>query len=404
MLTVNEALEQILVSVETVAPQSRGLPDCLNHVLAETLTTPHDSPPFDKSMMDGFAVMADGFGEGEVTLDVGETITAGTVPQQAVTQGTAARIMTGAPIPAGANCVIPIEKTQFDESAPETVTIVSEHVSSDQNVLRQGGAAQQGTPLMASGVRLQPQHIAVLAEFGVADVPVHRQPQVAVLATGDELLSYEEPLTPGRIRNSNEPMLVNQIRRACGVPQPLGVARDNRKSLREAIRVGLTHDFLLLSGGVSAGTLDLVPSELQAAGVEQVFHKIKMKPGKPLWFGKLQTEGRICYVFGLPGNPVSSMICFEAFVRSALKKFAGEFNPAPCRETASLTQEVSVRGDRETWFPANIFTADGKLQCETVRWGGSADLRSTANANGMAILQPGPAPRSVGELVEVVRW
>lgn len=404
MLTVDEALDQILSHVDTVASQGRPLSESLDHILAEDLVTPHDSPPFDKSMMDGFAVSANGFGVGDVRLSVGELITAGTVPGHPLTQGFAARIMTGAPIPEGANCVVPIEKTVFDESAPETVTVSADHVAADQNILRQGAAAQQGSLLMSSGVRLQPQHIAVLAEFGVAEVPVHRQPAVAVLATGDELLSYEEPLTPGRIRNSNEPMLVNQIRRACGVPQALGVARDNRNALKQAITKGLQNDFLLLSGGVSAGTLDLVPSELRAAGVDQIFHRIQMKPGKPLWFGKLRDDEHTCYVFGLPGNPVSSMICFEAFVRTALRKFSGQSVADPPREAAILTQEVAVRGNRETWFPAQVHTEGGQLLCTTVRWGGSADLRSTADANGMAILPPRPEAWKAGELVDVVRW
>lgn len=405
MLTVDEALDAILEHVEFSDFGSAKLDQCLNRVLAEDLITPHDSPPFDKSMMDGFAVNTAGFGDGGTRkLSVRETITAGTIPTATVDPDSSSRIMTGAPVPSGADCVVPIELVTYNEKTPDKVTVPADAVKAGGNILRQGVSAQQGTPLMSRGTRLESQHIAVLAEFGVANVPVHRNATVAVLATGDELLDIDQPLTPGRIRNSNEPMLLSQIQRADANPVGLGIAKDDRADLRAHIEKGLDCDFLLLSGGVSAGTMDLVPSELAAAGVVEIFHKIRMKPGKPLWFGKLSSENRSCIVFGLPGNPVSSMICFEVFVRAALRRFSGQQYSRAEVVTSTLQEEVRVRGDRVTYFPTRLEVTESGVTSTPVAWGGSADLRATANANGMSILPPKSGAYRPGDRVDSIWW
>lgn len=401
MLSVDQAFASILSTVSAARVASVSLSEAYGRCLAEDLTTPHDSPPFDKSMMDGFAVVA---GPQPETLQVLETITAGTVPQATVTPGTACRIMTGAPMPAGANCVVPIEKVTFDEGEPATVHLGHDQLVAEKHVLRQGASAQSGESLLAAGTRLEPQHIAALAEFGIADIPVRPVPHVGVLATGDELLTFDQPLTPGRIRNSNEPMLISQITQAGGVPVPLGIARDNVTDLRERITAGLKNDFLVLTGGVSAGTLDLVPAELAAAGVVEVFHKIAMKPGKPLWFGKLQTEDHTCYVFGLPGNPVSSMVCFDLFVTTALRQFCGRSAVLPAFRNVKLTAPIDVRGDREIFMPCQFDVVDGVIQATAVRWGGSADLRSTATAQGLCRLSPEYSQYEAGQTVPAVIW
>lgn len=404
MLTVEAALQEILDHAVVGSASRVPLTESLHLVLAEDLQTPHDSPPFDKSMMDGFAVhSAADTGDGSITFEVSQTITAGTVPDSPVTGDTAARIMTGAPIPPGADCVVPIERTTFDESSPGTVTIERSAVAAERNILRQGCIVKAGEPLMPAGTKLAPAQIAVLAEFGMAQVPVYRPPTVAILATGDELLPIDAPLTPGHIRNSNEPMLAAQATNAGARAVPLGVAKDSPEELADHIARGLKNDFLLLSGGVSAGTLDLVPSELQRAGVRKVFHKIQMKPGKPLWFGIFESDHHRCLVFGLPGNPVSSMICFELFVRAALRKFSGQ--PAlPAEVEAELTTEVTIRGDRLTYFPARLEIQSTGLSATPVPWGGSADLRSTAQANGMLKLPPRDTPYAKNEQVCAIWW
>lgn len=405
MLTVTQALDLILQNSTPVDSHQVPLVDSLNQVLAQSLTTPHDSPPFDKSMMDGFAVNSSVVFDSESEqLRVLETITAGTLPTRSPESGEASRIMTGAPMPPHADCVIPIEHTEFNEDRPDTVAISRERVAPERNVLRQGCSAQTGSPLLEAGTQLKPQHIAVLAEFGLSQISTTRLPTVAVLATGDELVSAADELTPGRIRNSNEPMLESQILRAGALPVPLGIAGDNVEDLSQRITQGLQEDVLLLSGGVSAGTLDLVPAQLAAAGVEQVFHKIQMKPGKPLWFGVLQNEQQRCLVFGLPGNPVSSMVCFEVFVRPALEALAGLPPHGSRNRTAVLTADISIRGDRTTYFPSTLVRQQEGLTATPVAWGGSADLRSTALANGVCCLEPGGEGYSAGTLVPVIVW
>jgi len=406
MLTVQDALQKMLDQAGVMSSVRRSLADSSASVLAETLVTPHDSPPFDKSMMDGFVVKSEVVHQsGQERLTVLETITAGTLPAQSPGAGTACRIMTGAPLPAGTDCVVPIERTTFDEQQPGEVTIAAEYIHAEQHVLRQGASATAGSPLLDSGTQLQAQHIAVLAEFGITSVPVFRTPGVAVLATGDELIAASEPLTPGRIRNSNEPMLVAQIQRAGANAVPLGIARDNVPDLSAKIASGLQQDVLLLSGGVSAGTLDLVPSQLQSAGVREVFHKIRMKPGKPLWFGILETNDHRCLVVGLPGNPVSSMVCFEVFVRPMLDQMSGRSAVTAARRMeARLTEDISIRGDRPTYFPSRIERTDDGVTTSPVKWGGSADLRSTAQANGVSCLDPIPEGYRAGQLVPVLCW
>ena len=405
MLTVKQALNLVLDHASPLTMRTSTLQECPDHVLAHSLTTPHDSPPFDKSMMDGFAVESRTVFDGdEADLKVIETITAGTLPTQIPSVGTASRIMTGAPLPPGADCVIPIENTRFDPHNPETVTIRREHVVGEQNVLRRGSAAKKASPLLPAGTQLKAQHVAVMAEFGIAEVPVVPQPAVGILATGDELIASSEPLTPGRIRNSNEPMLEAQVHRSGAEPVPLGIARDNERELSERIRAGLDRNVLLLSGGVSAGMLDLVPAQLEAAGVQQVFHKIRLKPGKPLWFGILHSEQHHCLVFGLPGNPVSSMVCFEVFVRPALEKMAGLPPHGARNQTATLTKDFTVRGDRPTYLPSTMVRTETGLNATPVAWGGSADLRSTAEANGVCCLEPGEPGYSAGASVPVICW
>ena len=405
MLSVSDALAFILSQAVPSASELVTLTNSRQRVLAVDLLTPHDSPPFDKSLMDGFAVTTSAAGDQEIIrLAVVETITAGMVPTTAVTATSAVRIMTGATLPANCNCVVPVEQTQFDEKTPEKVVIPRDAIFAEANLMRQGGAARQGSQLLAAGTQLQPQQIAALAEFGQADVTVYCKPTVAVLATGDELIAWDQPLRPGAIRNSNEPMLMAQAASCGACPVSLGVARDTIAELSLGIQQGLEYDVLLLSGGVSAGTLDLVPQQLAAAGVQQIFHGVDMKPGKPLWFGTRHRDSRTTLVFGLPGNPVSSLVCFELFVRPALRKISGISSQNASGLAARLSQSFAVKGSRPVYQPAVISVFDGQLVVRPVIWNGSSDLKATVEANGMALLSPAHGPYTAGELVPVWFW
>lgn len=406
MLSVNDALALVLAEAMPGVPETVSLTEALYRVLANDLATPHDSPPFDKALMDGFAVTTAALVSDRpiIELSVTETVTAGRVPANRVTKTTAVRIMTGALLPAGCDCVVPVERCQFDEATPQSVAIPRAEIFAEANLMRQGGAAQRGTPLLNAGTRLQPQHIAALAEFGQAHIEVYVRPQVAVLATGDELVAFDAPLRAGAIRNSNEPMLVAQVMSSRAVPVSLGVAQDTVDDLKKQIHLGLQHDVLLLSGGVSAGTLDLVPRELSSAGVECVFHGVDMKPGKPLWFGTVQQGSRKTLVFGLPGNPVSSLVCFELFVRSSLRKISGMEHPPAPPLTARLTHPFLVKGNRPVFQPAAISVSEGQLVVRPVPWNGSSDLKATVEANGMALMSPTRGRYNDCDIIPVWYW
>jgi len=411
MLSVDEALAQILEAVPAFPVSSVRLSDAYGLVLAESVTSDVDSPPFDKALMDGYAVRsADVAGE-QAMLSVIEEVMAGQVPVKTVAAGEVTRIMTGAPMPDGADAVVPVEQTQLDADG-DSVVISASAVKVGDHLMKRGAALKQGEHVLSAGTRLRPQELGALAEFGQAEVPLRRKPHVAVLATGDELVSIETRPGPGQIRNSNATMLAAQIERAGGEAHVLEIARDNRDDLGRKIRAGLEYDILLLSGGVSAGKADLVPSELEAAGVRQLFHKVNVKPGKPIWFGVAEsadpsganTEKTECFVFGLPGNPVSSMVCFELFTRTAIRKLMGDPEPGVQTTSARLAQTHESKGNRPTYHPSCLVAEAAELRVTPVPWSGSADLRATVEANSTIIFPAGRRRFEAGEVVNVVDW
>ncbi|NOX57084.1 MAG: molybdopterin molybdotransferase MoeA, partial [Planctomycetes bacterium] len=326
---------------------------------------------------------------------------------RSVEPGEAIQIMTGAPVPDGADAVVPVEDSRIEET-PEGRFVrltPSEPVVAGLNVIRRGTSIRRGQAVLPVGRRLRPQELGALAEMGRAHVSVHRRPRVAILATGDELVPIDVTPGPGQIRNSNEMMLIAQVRRAGGEPISLGVARDDREDLRRHISEGLRYDVLLLSGGVSAGKLDLVPTQLEAAGVRNVFHKVRVRPGKPLWFGiRADAPAARCYVFGLPGNPVSSMVCFELFVRMALRRLMGVTPAEPHSIQATLTVEHVVAGNRPTYHPARLEWTETGPQVTPIVWHGSFDLQATKDANAMALFAEAGRTYAANERIKVVPW
>lgn len=406
MIEVSEAVAAVLREALPFAPQAISLSDALGLVLAEDIHADADSPPFDKSLVDGFALR---LADCATSLPVIEVVSAGQIPARALDQPAAIQIMTGAPLPVGADVVVPVEFTSSQaDAAGQTLVSVPNKVASwkpGTNILRQGMSTRSGDLVVATGSELRPQELGALAEWGRALVHARRRPRVAVLATGDELVPIEQTPGPGQIRNSNESMLCAQIRRAGAEPIPLGIARDERAHLRQRIDTGLQADVLVLSGGVSMGDKDFVPSELSAAGVRQVFHKVNVKPGKPVWFGVLDKSPTTrTLVFGLPGNPVSSLVCFELFVRPALRRLMG-FSPAELtRVKARLAQPHTTKGDRPTYQPARLEWRDDGPIVTAVPWVGSSDLRATVAANSMALFPIGDQTYAAGSSIEVIAW
>lgn len=413
MLSVEDALTQILNAALPLPQVRLPLVRGLGQVLADSVVGEQSVPPFDKALMDGYALRSADFEGGTRTFRVTDEVTAGRVPRHPVGSGEAVRIMTGAIIPSGADAVVIVEQTasgSFSETCGGEVQITARKVVPEQNLLRKGAVARPGSAVVSAGTLLRPQEIAALAETGISHVQVYSRPRVAILATGDEIVPLGQPLQEGQIWNSNESMLAAQMAAAGGISNPLGVAADQSGALRDRIVEGLKSDILLLSGGVSAGKKDLVPSELEKAGVRQVFHKIAMKPGKPLWFGVYTGEstpgatGHRCLVFGLPGNPVSSMVCAELFVRPALHRLRGQLSAELQRHSARLIQPYHMRGDRPTYHPARLFFQGSELCVDLVDWIGSSDLRATVHANGLIYLPPGEKEYPVGAIMTVVSW
>jgi molybdopterin molybdotransferase len=318
MISVAQALELVLANVQSLQARRRALSESLSLVLADDVYSDIDSPPYDKALMDGYVIRLADAREGAELL-VLEQITAGQTPRYPLRAGTATRIMTGAPIPVGAEAVIAIEQTRSSDDG-KRVSLLRGGLNAGENILRQGAALRAGQCILQRGRELRPMEIGVLAEVGAYEVCVIPRPTIAVLATGNELVAHQDDPEPGQIRNSNGPMLLALSARANVDAFDLGIVRDDEGELKASILRGLDHNVLVMSGGVSAGVMDLIPAVLEQLGVRQVFHHLDLKPGKPLWFGVHQQENHACLVFGLPGNPVSSLVCFELFVRPAIDR------------------------------------------------------------------------------------
>ena len=410
LLTVQQALQRALQAAVVMDTEDVLLEQGAGLRLATDLLVPQDLPAADRAMMDGFAVAQPAPGSDQdpqsaAVFTVVETVTAGMVPQRVLESGQSARIMTGALVPPGTRCVVPVERTSLPGSpagALEQVSVPLEFLKPQAHILPAGSLARRGDILLSAGTQIRAQHIALLAEHGFARIPVHRRVEAAVLATGNELVHHSESPPPGCIRNSNAPMLQAQLSAAGAIPRMLRTAQDSLEGLRRQIQTGLRADVLLLTGGVSAGILDLVPQVLREEGVEEILHGVRMKPGKPLFVGVLRQSGRQCLVFGLPGNPVSSLACFELFVRPVLERMGGRTSVSSLR--ALLTRNFTVRGDRTICQPVQLRLSEGHLTAEPLAWNSSADLKSASDANGMAIFEPERGDYVAGEMVQVISW
>jgi molybdopterin molybdotransferase len=406
MLSVEEALALILKEMEIPPPRDVPIGEALGLPLDENITSDIDSPPHDKSIVDGYAIVAASVAGPQTELAVIEEVTAGQVPTRRVEAGTATKIMTGAPLPDGADAVVMVEKTVAADAGPQPrVRILESPLKPGQNIVRRGTSMRRGDEVLAADMhrRLRPIEIGLMAEVGRFSVQV-LQPQAAILATGNEIVPAHEIPGPGQIRNSNGPMLGALARVAGAAAVDLGIARDEAADLKSKIEEGLKSDLLILSGGVSAGVLDLVPQALADCGVREIFHKVNVKPGKPLWFGVKDHGDRRTLVFGLPGNPVSTLVCFELFVRPAILKLAGHKECVQQPVQATLTKGHATRGERATYWPSWLAeSADGTRQVTPLAWQGSGDLRTLADANALAIFPPGDRHYESGSSVAVLR-
>lgn len=399
MLSVDEALQLVQQSVRPLAPRRVRLGDALGLKLAEAVTSEVDSPPFDKSMLDGYAIDVDDRSRERKIL---ETVIAGQVPQHNIQPGTTVHVMTGAPVPAGTEAVVKHEDTTLLSSA--TVQLPETLPAAGYGIFRQGSSFRRGDEVLGLGKRLRPVDLALAAEVGKSELAVIPRPLVAVLATGNELVPCDQPMSAGQIRNSNGPMLLAALREAGAEVVDLGIARDVVEELRYAITAGLEADVLLITGGVSAGVMDLVPQVLGELDVGEVFHKVRMKPGKPLWFGRKHHDQHPTLVFGLPGNPVSTLVSFQLFVKPSLTALGGDAFGASSTCRGRLSATVTHRGDRPTYHPCTLAldVNDSQYSIEPLAWRGSADLAALTQANGLIVLPSGNYELLVGTVVEAL--
>ena len=384
MISVDEAFQLIRQTVQPMPPEPTPLLNTVGRYLQESVVADIASPPHDKSMMDGFAIRASDWSLG-AEFKIGETIIAGAVPSQPLEPMQAARIMTGAPLPEGADAVVMVELAEVKNE--QTVAFQIESIAAEKHVLRTGANFSSGQKLFDAGHCIRPSDIGLLAEVGVSQALVGGSPSVAVLPTGDELVPCDQAPGPGQIRNSNGPLLLAMLHAAGLNSTDLGIGRDNENDLTAKIKLGLQHDVLILSGGVSAGQKDLVPGVLKSLGVEEVFHKVKVKPGKPIWLGirKATTErSRPTIVFGLPGNPLSSLVGYQLFVRCCLKILAGGGFESANPQQARLSRDHQTRGNRPTYWPGRIILDNEcELTVEPLNWNGSSDLLALGQADGL---------------------
>ncbi len=407
MISVEEALERILSYFDVLEAEEKPILESLGQVLAEDIYSQIDIPPLDNSAMDGYAVRAEStIGASPSTpmvLRVIGEVAAGLVTEMEVEPGAAIRIMTGAPVPRGADTVVPFEYTDeaMRRERPFTEIGILREAAKGQNIRRAGEDISKGELVLRKGTTIRPQEIGVLASLGRARVPVIRRPVVGILATGDELMDIGEPLCPGRIYNSNTFSLAAQAQRYGGIPKILGIARDSIDELLEKVEKGLDSDLLITSGGVSTGEYDVVKDVLAKMG-EINFWTVRMKPGKPLAFGVFKQRGRRVPHLGLPGNPVSSMITFELFARPAILKMLGKTNLSKPKIMATMESRIENRDRRRTFARAIVTKRDDHYFARLTGPQGSGILTSMARANGLVVVSEDVEVVKEGDQVEVL--
>ena len=391
-----------VVSRETVP-----LLQSLGRVLAEPLAADRDQPPFPRSTRDGFACHAADLTRGRRIKVIGQ-LRAGEswAPAREIAEGEAVEIMTGAPVPGSADCVVMLEHVEWDGDAVYLVESDKRVIPPGANIVPAGAEARGGQVILPLGIRISAAQIAVAAACGAAELSVFSRPRVAIAPTGDELVELSQQPLPHQIRNSNSYSLAAQLLLAGAEPVQLAIARDDAAHLETLIRAGLGADLLLLSGGVSMGKYDLVEEVLLSLGAEFFFTGALIQPGKPIVFGRLGTADRPRYFFGLPGNPVSTMVTFSLFVEPLLSALCGRPFSGPRFAQARLKREFQGKPGLTRFLPAALDAPpDGSSIVPTVElisWQGSGDIASASRANCFVVIPSGQPILSAGETVAIL--
>lgn len=409
VLTFEEARRVVEQQATLLEPREVETVDLLSadgRVLAEAITADRNIPPFPRSTRDGYAVRSEDLSQLPARLQVIGEIKAGEKSEKipsVINPGEAASIMTGAPVPPGADAVVMVEYTSVHGGLVE----ITRGVSAGENVVPCGAEAKQGGTLIARGLRLREAAIALAASAGNSLLLVYQKPRVAVLTTGDEIVDVDALPGPTQIRNSNSYSLAVQIRNAGGDPVVLPVAPDEPLKLRELIEAGLKADMLLMTGGVSMGRYDLVEQVLAELHAEFFFTGAKIQPGRPVVFGKCgagvpgsEVAGK--YFFGLPGNPISTMVTFELFARPILEALAGALPSKLVFVHAKLKSEIRVKAGLRRFLPAILSGEFENSEVELLPWHGSGDIAATARANCYLVVPPDRSLIPPGEFVSLL--
>lgn len=389
MISFEEALRVILADVRNMDVEHVDYNDALHRVIAEDVSSDVDMPPFDKAAMDGFACRRDDLHE---ELEVIETIAAGAIATHSVGKGRCIRIMTGARVPDGADTVVMVEQTE--EVAYNRIRFTGDKTK--PNIARKAEDVRMGDVVLSKGEFIKPQHIAMLAAVGHVTPLVYKKPRVAILSTGDELVEPGQVPGPGKIRNSNGFQLAAQVAAAHCTPNYMGIVPDDEEATDVAIGKALAeNDVVILSGGVSMGDFDFVPKIMEQNKVEIGFQKVAVKPGRPTVFGRTPKTA----IFGLPGNPVSSYINFEIFVRPLLMKMMGhDYNPLEVQVPLAVPF-IRKKADRREFLPVHIDPSTG--EATPVQYHGSAHIHAIGMAQGLMNIPAGLFEMKKGALINV---
>ena len=390
MVSFEEAINTVLSQHFRLDSERVVLSESLGRILAEDVFSDMDMPPFDKSAVDGFACMLENLSINSMTLEIIETIPAGTVPQNAILPGQCSEIMTGAMVPSGATCVIMVEDS---EKAGEHQVKVTP-VNTGNNICYRGEDIRNGDLVLPKGIQITPAHIAVLASVGAVTPLVTKLPAIAIISTGDELVEPAITPAPAQIRNSNAMQMEAQIRTVPAIPAYYGIVSDEGPELRKIIDLALSeNDVVLLTGGVSMGDFDFVPGVMQDAGIEILFKSIAIQPGKPTVFGRRNNT----FIFGLPGNPVSSFVLFELMVKPFLRRMMG-CTTEPVEFRLPIGVDFTRRKSaRKSMIP--VIIREGAVF--PVEYHGSAHINAYSVANGIMSVEIGTTIIKKGELVYV---
>jgi len=393
-LTVAAAQRCVIEAMKRLGAESVPLQQALGRVLAADVIANRDQPPYDVSAMDGFAIRSADVANAPAVLEIVEDIKAGDMPRKTVQAGQCARIMTGAPVPCGADAVIRVEDT---EAVSDTQMRINVAVKPRNDIRDRGESMRDGEVVLNAGTEVTPGVVGMLAMVKASSVEVWCQPRVAILSTGDELEGLEAPFDANKIPDANSYALMAQVQ-ALGIqPVLLGIARDEPEHLKEMLQRGLQFDVLLVSGGTSVGVHDYVRPTLEALGVQMKFWRVQMKPGHPMAFG----VAPLTWVFGLPGNPVSSMVCFEQFVGPALRYCMGHAKVFRRTVVAKLTHDVKHKHSRTEFVRVMLGRESSGFTATPTGDQGSGILRSMAMAEGLMIVPAESKGVGAGEQVTV---